>query len=56
MRNLRRRASDAFHREAFPEQWLGRIGHLGPLNASVLRVVEVGFKKWCRLMRLTMSG
>jgi hypothetical protein len=55
IRDLRRRASDAFHREAFPKQRLGPIGHLGPLNASVIRVVEVGFKKWCRSTVFTIN-
>ena len=34
----------------------GQIGYLGPLSASIIRVVEVGIKKCCRSTKSTTNG
>jgi hypothetical protein len=56
MRDVLRCTGHALNAEAFSEQRLGGIGHLGPLDASIIRVVEVGIKKCCRLTTSTESG
>ncbi len=55
MRNILWRVGNALHAKAFPKQWLGRIGHLGPPDASIIRVVELGIKKCCRLITWIIS-
>jgi len=44
-------ARNGFKAEPFSEEWLGRIRDLHPLTASIIWVVEVGIKKWCRSTR-----
>ena len=56
MRDFLRSGCHSLNWKSFSEQWLGRIGHLGPLDASIIRVVEVGIKKWCRSTESNMTS
>lgn len=56
MRDVLRRISNSLDGQSLPKQWLRRIGYLGPLDASIIWVVERGIKKWRRSMPLTMGG
>jgi hypothetical protein len=33
-----------------PEQWMRAVSDFKPVAASVVRVVEGGIKRWCRLI------
>jgi len=56
MRDVLWGTRNALDEKAFSEQRLGGIGHLGPLDASIVRVVEVGIKKCCRSTGFNMMG
>ncbi len=45
MCDLLRRASNSLDEHPFSKQRLSRIGHLRPLSASIIWVLEVGIKK-----------
>ena len=56
MRDVLWRTSNSLDGQSLPKQWLRRIGHLRPLRASTIWVVERGIKKWCRSIAFhTMS-
>ena len=42
--------------EPSSKQWLARIGHFNPFDASIRWVVEVGINKWCRLTEFNMTS
>jgi hypothetical protein len=53
--DIPRRTGHALHTEAFSKQRFRRIGYLGPLDASIIRVVEVGIKKCGRSTASNMT-
>lgn len=56
MCHVLRSAGNTLNAEPLPKQWLRRIGHLYPLNTSLIRVVEAGIKKCCRSTPSTTNG
>jgi hypothetical protein len=56
MSHLLRRARHSLDEHPFSKQRLPWIGHLRPLIASTIRVVEVGIKKWCRSTKFNMTS
>lgn len=49
-------ARNGLQAEPFSEERFGWIRDLHPLTASIMWVVEVGMKKWCRLTTSATNG